>query len=283
MTHYFKKKIGLLFLLLIFFSYPLATFSAELTSNTEVQTLRHLGVNYANFVNSGTDGLTGLDVELIRRFAGYLGIQYEWVQTSWSTVLSDLPQKGDLIANGLTILPSREELVAFSTPTFPTGVWLIAKADSAIQPVSPSGDIRKDIEEVKRKMKDHSVLSMKNTCLDSTLYGLDQYGANISIFTASENLHDMAPALLEGQAETTLLDIPDALIALQKWPGDIKIIGPVSEYQEMGVAFPKGHQKMLNKFNLFFEELKKSGEYRKMVEKYYPTVFLYYDDFFISN
>jgi membrane-bound lytic murein transglycosylase MltF len=36
--------------------------------------LRHLGIPYANFVTGSGDGL---DVEVMRRFAAYLGVKYE--------------------------------------------------------------------------------------------------------------------------------------------------------------------------------------------------------------
>ena len=49
--------------------------------------LRHLGVPYANFVD-GADN--GLDVELMRLFAKELGVRYEYVETNWKTVISDL-------------------------------------------------------------------------------------------------------------------------------------------------------------------------------------------------
>jgi hypothetical protein len=69
------------------------------------------------------------------------------------------------------------------------------------------------------------VLTMKNTCLDPDLYGLMETGSDIRYHTASQSLNDIAPAILNGAAEATLLDIPYALIALHKYPGEIKIIG----------------------------------------------------------
>jgi hypothetical protein len=45
------------------------------------------------------------------------------------------------------------------------------------------------------------------------------------------------PALIAGESESTLLDVPDAPIALQKWTGQVKIIGPISEVQMMACAF----------------------------------------------
>ena len=52
--------------------------------------LRHLGVPYANFVTGAGDGM---DVELMKGFAGYLGVRYEYVPTSWKDVIGDLTGK----------------------------------------------------------------------------------------------------------------------------------------------------------------------------------------------
>jgi len=261
--------------------------------------LRHLGIPNAHFVRDTAKGPDGLDVELMQRFAAHLGVEYQWVQTSWSEVFGDLtgqkvqPTKdkgvevigetavrGDIIANGLTILDWRMQVVQFSNPTFPTGVWLIARADSPIKPIEPSGDIETDIHRVKNLLAGRSVLTMAGTCLDPRLYGLASTQAEIRYHTASENLNEIAPAIINGAAEATLLDVPDALVALQAWPGDIKIIGPVSTNQFMGAAVAKSSPELLAAFNRFFQELRSSGTYDELVKKYYPFVYLYLGDFF---
>ena len=261
--------------------------------------LRHLGIPYAHFVRSTAKGPDGLDVELMQRFAAHLGVEYQWVQTTWSEVIGDLtgqkvqPTKdkgvevigetavrGDIIANGLTILDWRRQVVQFSNPTFPTGVWLIARADSPIKPIEPSEDIETDIQRVKNLLAGRTVLTMAGTCLDPRLYDLASTQAEIRFHTASENLNDIAPAIIHGAAEATLLDVPDALVALQAWPGDIKIIGPVSSSQFMGAAVAKSSPDLLTAFNRFFQELRSSGTYDELVKKYYPLVYLYLGDFF---
>lgn len=78
----------------------------------------------------------------------------------------------------------------------------------------------------------------------------------------------------------TILDIPDALIALQTLAGDIKIIGPITPNQIMGVGFRKDSPLLRKAFDQFFQDCVKTGVYRRLVEKYYPTVFLYLGDFF---
>lgn len=285
---------------LLFIFLPTTNFAIDLKEIRQSGVLRHLGIPYASFVRENANGYDGLDVELMQLFAKHIGVRYELVPTTWEDVLTDVtgtrtlveegtvkilgtvPVKGDIIANGLTILPDRQKVVNYSTPTFPTGVWLIARADAPIKPIVPTGELNKDIQHVKSMLSGHTVLTMKNTCLDPELYNLKATGAVIR-YSTSQFLGDIAPEVVNGSAEITLLDIPDALIALQRWPGDIKIIGPVSQKQLMGVAVAKDSPELLNEFNKFFEIIWKNGAYKLLVEKYYPSVFLYFSDFFTDN
>ncbi|MEH6451847.1 MAG: transporter substrate-binding domain-containing protein, partial [Psychromonas sp.] len=93
-------------------------------------------------------------------------------------------------------------------------------------------------------------------------------------------LNEMVPAILNEDAESTLLDVADTLIALEKWPGEIKVIGPVSEDQRMAVAFNKKTPELRKAFNLYLKQIKADGSYNKLVQKYYPAVFYFYPDFF---
>lgn len=278
--------------MLVIFSVGYA-YGADLTEIKERGVLRHLGVPYANFVTGSGDGL---DVELVQLFAKHLDVKYEYIKTNWKNVIPDLagkkvrpkgkdieilgdaPVRGDIIANGLTILPWRKKIVDYSTPTFPTQVWLIARADSPIKPIKPSGNISKDIPAVKALLRGHSVLGVPNTCLDPSLYGLKETGADVRLFDG--NLNELAPAIINRDAETTILDVSDALGALEKWPGKIKVIGPVSHMQEMGCGFRKASPLLRDAFNRFFQECKKGGTYLRLVKKYYPAVFRYYPEFF---
>ena len=270
-----------------------STYGSDLSKIKERGVLRHLGVPYANFVTGSGDGL---DVELAQLFARYLDVEYKYVKTGWKDVIGDLsgkivkpqgqniaiisncPVKGDIIANGLTILSWRKKIVIYSTPIFPTQVWLLTCATSPIKPIKPSSDTNKDIDAVKALLKGHSVLGVANTCLDPSLYGLEKVGATISLFHG--NLNELAPAIINREAETTLLDVPDALIALGKWPGRIKVIGPISKMQEMGYAFANTSPLLRDCFNRFFKECKKDGTYMRLVKKYYPAILKYYPDFF---
>ncbi len=257
-------------------------------------TLRHLGIPYANFVTHDHDGL---DIALMKAFAKDLGVKYQFVESTWQTIIADLSGKkvkpvgndiqilgkarikGDIISTGFTVLPWRKKIVDFSAMTFPSEIWLIARGDTQLTPISPTGVIAKDIDKVKELLNGFSVLGLKDSCLDPNSYGIKKTGAKILYFSADHDLSGMIPSVIAEVADATLMDVPVALVALAKWPGKIKVIGPLSQPQDMACAFSKNSPKLKQAFDIFFEKFKTSGEYRKLVETYYPSVFTYYPNF----
>ena len=255
--------------------------------------LRHIGLPYANFNTGSGDGM---EAELTKLFAKSLGVKYEFVQSDWgplaqdligkkvkvtsgkAELLEDAPVRGDIIANGFTIIPWRQQVVNFSTPTFPNQIWLVARTDSPIKPIKPTKNIEKDIELTKALMKDRSVLTLEKTCLDPALYNLSATGAKIIAFQGK--LNEIAPAMLNKDAELTILDVPDALVALEKWKGKIKILGPVSDKQQMAAGFSKDSPQLLEAYNAFIKKVQHDGTYLTLIKKYYPTARTYFPEFF---
>jgi ABC-type amino acid transport substrate-binding protein len=290
-------KVGKIFshtlMVLCIVAFAGSGWARDLKQVKEKGVLRHLGVPYANFVTGSGDGL---DVEIVKLFADHLGVRYEYVETNWDAVIPDLcgknikpegdevevlgdaPIKGDLAANGLTILPWREKVIDFSQPTFPNQVWLIARADASLSPIQPSGDTDKDIAAVKAQLQNSKILGMAGTCLDPVLYGLDKTGATCALFQGSVN--ELVPAVINGEATATIQDVADALLAVEKWPGKVKIIGPVSPMQNMGYGFSKDSPELRAAFNQFLEQCMQDGTCNRLVRKYYPAIFQYYPNFF---
>ncbi|MGD9016577.1 MAG: transporter substrate-binding domain-containing protein, partial [Desulfobacterales bacterium] len=81
-------------------------------------------------------------------------------------------------------------------------------------------------------------------------------------------------------AETSLLDVADAMIAMEKWPGMIKVVGPISEPQEMGFGFAKTDVELLKRFNRYLAQLRSDGRYQELVDHYYPGIRVYFEPFF---
>lgn len=279
--------------LLISMFLTVGAFGRDLDEIKKLGVIRHLGVPYANFVTGSGDGM---DVEIVQLFAHHLGVRYEYVKTSWDRVVADLvgknvkpsgneveiiseaSVKGDIIANGFTVLPWREKILKFSKPLFPTQIILVAQAKSTLKPIKPSGNIAKDIEQVRKLTKERTVLGVEDTCLDPTLYNLSEEGAKAKYFTGS--IDDLSSAVVKGEAETAVMEMPDALIALKKYTEKIKIIGPLSPVQGMAAGFAKDAPQLLAEFNRFLAECKKNGSYLEVVKKYYPSAISLYASFF---
>ncbi|HEY5716324.1 MAG TPA: transporter substrate-binding domain-containing protein [Psychromonas sp.] len=264
--------------------------------------LRHIGMPYANFVKlfpkDNTYIASGLDVELIKGFADHLGVEYQFVRAEGHNIIGLLTGQnieyreqqvvylnkesiqGDLIASGTTNLEWRKELFDFSDDYFPAGVWLFARRNSQMQPITPSGSITRDIAQVKVQLKGRNVLAQRQTCLDPDLYHLELTGANLILPATPLRFELMIPAILARKAESTLLDVVDGLAALEKWAGEIKVIGPISEEQRLAVAFRKNSPELRKAFNAYLKVIRADGRYVEMVKKYYPEVFNFYPDYF---
>ncbi|MCB2191668.1 MAG: transporter substrate-binding domain-containing protein [Deltaproteobacteria bacterium] len=258
--------------------------------------LRHMGEPYANFITGAGDGLS---VEVMKAFAKHLGVSYRFVPTTWGAAVGDLigrkvtmqdgqavlgaaqPVRGDVWAGGVTVLPWRKKVVAFSQATFPNQVWLVAKSNVDMEPIKPSGDPDRDVKEVKERVKSLSVLCVPGTCLDGRQYKLDQAGADLVDYKGK--VSDIVAVVVQGEAQALLQDAPDAMVSLQKWPGELKVIGPVSSVQQMAAAFAPSSVRLRQEFNSFLTQLKRSGRYRKMAQKYYPAVVDYFPDFFAQD
>ena len=272
--------------------------AADLAEIKKRGEIRHIGIRYANFVTGAGDGL---DVELMQGFAKRIGVSYKLVYSDFYSVIRDLlgkdvvrkgeevtltgdyPVKGDVISTGFTILPWREAVLLYSDPVLPSQVLLVAPAESDLQPIVEGADLASDIADTRKKIGSRSLLVMEHTCLDPTNYGLDNVGIDLKAYNESANLNEMVPAMLNKEAELTLLDVPDAILDLRKWAGRIKILGPISGEQMLATAFPKDAPALRDQFNAYLRDIKASGAYDRLVNKYYPGIHRFFPKFFAKT
>ncbi len=268
-----------------------STVLADLKEIKERHVIRHLGVPYANFVTGDGDGL---DAEIIKLYAADIGVRYEYVKASWASVIADLaglqvlPKgedveivgksevKGDIIGNGLTVLPWRSKVISYSHPYFPSAIWVLARDDSDVKPIVPTGDVKKDIEATRTLLKGKEVLGIVNTCVDHRLYDLKGIRP---LYKDGLTLNDLAPAVIKGDAALTILDVPDAMVALQKYPGKLKVLGTITDRQVMSFGISQSSPELLESFNTFLEKIRDSGKLRELVLKYYPQIGTYFANF----
>ena len=275
-----------------------SSWAADLAAIKARGEIRHIGIRYANFVTGAGDGL---DVELMQGFAKRIGVSYKLVYSDFYSVIRDLlgkdvlrkngevtltgdyPIKGDVISTGFTMLTWREAILLYSDPTLPSQVLLVAPAQSDLQPIKGGADIAADIAETRKAIGSRSLLVMERTCLDPLNYGLVNVGVDLKVYNKSTNLNEMVPALLNKEAELSLLDVPDAILDLRKWAGRIKVLGPISNQQMLATAFPKDAPALRDEFNAYLNDIKASGVYDRLVDKYYPGIRRYFPKFFAKT
>jgi hypothetical protein len=275
-----------------------SSWAADLAEIKKRGEIRHIGIRYANFVTGAGDGL---DVELMQGFAKRIGVSYKLVYSDFYSVIRDLlgkdvlrkngevtltgdyPIKGDVISTGFTVLPWREAVLLYSDPTLPSQVLLVAPAESNLQPIEGSADLAADIAKTRKAIGSRSVLVMERTCLDPANYGLVNVGIDLKAYNKSANLNEMVPAMLNEEAELTLLDAPDAILDLRKWAGRIKVLGPISGRQMLATAFPKDAPALRDEFNAYLNDIKASGVYDRLVDKYYPGIRRFFPEFFAKT
>jgi ABC-type amino acid transport substrate-binding protein len=286
----FSSLLGLLF--------ATSSWAVDLAEIKQRGEIRHIGIRYANFVTGAGDGL---DVELMQGFAKRIGVSYKLVYSDFYSVIHDLlgkeavrkdgnvtlegdyPVKGDVISTGFTMLPWREAVLLYSEPTLPSQVLLVAPADSELKPIEDGADLAADIASTRKIIGSKSVLVMERTCLDPTNYGLANVGIDLKAYNKSANLNEMVPAMLNKEAELTLLDVPDAILDLRKWAGKIKILGPISDRQMLATAFPKDAPALRDEFNAYLHDIKASGVYDRLVDKYYPGIRRFFPEYFAKT
>jgi ABC-type amino acid transport substrate-binding protein len=280
------------------FLFVTSSWAADLAEIKKRGEIRHIGIRYANFVTGAGDGL---DVELMQGFAKRIGVSYKLVYSDFYSVIRDLlgkdvlrkngevtltgdyPIKGDVISTGFTVLPWREAILLYSDPTLPSQVLLVAPAESNLQPIEGSSDLATDIAKTRMAIGSRSVLVMERTCLDPTNYGLVNVGIDLKAYNKSANLNEMVPAMLNKEAELTLLDVPDAILDLRKWAGRIKVLGPISGRQMLATAFPKDAPALRDEFNAYLSDIKATGVYDRLVDKYYPGIRRFFPEFFAKT
>lgn len=77
----------------------------------------------------GSGEFTGIDVDMAKDLAETLGVEVEWVKTSWKTLMDDYLANCDIAVGGISMNPERAEQVFFTEPTLEDGKTPIARCE----------------------------------------------------------------------------------------------------------------------------------------------------------
>ena len=198
----------------------------------------------------------GFDAELAEDLAAALGVELEYVETSWPTLMEDtLAGKFDLAICGITITAARQEQALMSIGYLGNGKTVLCRAEDA--------DKYTSLEAIDRP----EVRVMENPG------GLNEKFAREKLPNATLIIHDVnqeIPGLIAaGEADVMITEIMEAGFYVGQ---DDRLAAPLIyepfTHGELGVLMPKGSEDLLAYVNAFLEEEIASGRIDELAEAY---------------
>ena len=200
------------------------------------------------FRNPKTGQLEGIDADLSKEFAKDLGVDIEYVDTSFSTFTADLQSgKCEIAMFGVGATMKRAQAVAFSKPYLITSIYAVTRSGS---PVKQWSDIDK---------KGVTVALTLGSYVEPFMRG---YLKNATIDAVAPP-SSMQAELMSNRADVMMTDFPTALKMKSEF-GTQTILPPeklaVTPY---AYVVPQGDQIWLNYVNLFVDTIKLDGRLAK--------------------
>lgn len=161
----------------------------------------------------------GIDMEIIRELADYLGKDLVIVDSSFETMFMSVNQhKCDICIGGISITPERQELVDFSTPYFYTGQCLVVDENDTD---FDDADTPEEIIEILNKKDKNTVIGVENlTTAQEFCEGAGDFeGFSMTV----EGYRDISAALdglIEGECDYVMADYASTKSVVDKLNGE---------------------------------------------------------------
>jgi glutamine transport system substrate-binding protein/glutamine transport system permease protein len=196
----------------------------------------------------------GIDMDLIRAIAKDQKFTVDIKPLGFDAALQAVQaNQVDGVIAGMSITDKRKQTFDFSEPYFESGIQMA---------VLKSNDDIKSYADLKGKR-----VAVKNGTQGSTFANSikDKYGFQVVSFADSSTMFDEVKT---GNSQAVFEDYPVLLYGIAQGNG-FKTVTPKEDPTGYGFAVNKGkNAELLTKFNTGLDNLKKSGEYDKIVSKY---------------
>lgn len=215
--------------------------------------------NSANTYYIYRDEPNGFEYELAKAFADHLGVELEIVTPGWMEMFEMLGHgKGDFIAAGVTILPSRLEKVDFSDP------YMDVQQEVIVHRINRGVRRKKDLA-------GRTVHVRAGTSYQKSLEQLQEEGIDLNMITIPDvPTEELIAEVAEREIEITVADSNIALLN-RRYNPDIRIAFPITGKQSLGWAVRKGNTELLQVMNYFLAEIRDDGTFQDIYDHYYSN------------
>jgi len=198
---------------------------------------------------------TGIDIDIITAIAKNQGFEIEFDAMDFGGIIPAMQANQlDIAIAGMSITDERKEVVDFSDAYFEAGLILVVDEKTT--------DV-KGIEDMKGK-----TIAAKNgtTGAKFAQENESEYGYKLVLFDDSPS---MFQEVQNGNADALIEDYPVIAYAISQNSLGLQTVGERLNGDQYGIAVLKGEQAdVLKKINEGLQDLRDSGEYDKILDKY---------------
>ena len=243
----------------------LATGTVAYAADDELSQIQEAGVlkvgvegTYPPYTYHDEDGeLTGFDVEVAKAIADKLGVEADFTESAWDSLLAGIDSgRLDTVINAVSITDERSEKYDFAGPYFYITQQIV---------VSKDNDDIVDMDSLNGK-------KMANTATTAYLDILEDAGASL----VQINTADEAVALISsGRADFTTFNSVVFNEYLQQHPdANLKVAFVIPNVvDEYGVPVKKGETALYDAIQSALDELKEDGTLSQLSMDYFDTDF----------
>lgn len=195
--------------------------------------------------------VVGFDVDIANKIAEKLGKELKIKDMKFAGLIASLESgKIDFIAAGMSKTPDREEQVDFSESYYTANQLITVKADDTS---ITSGD------DLKGKR-----IGVQLGTTGETISKEIEGAQVVSFDKGAMAIRDLA----NGKIDAVVLD-SEPTKNYTKDNADVRVLDEQLTEEEYSIAVSKGDQELLDAINETLKELKESGEYQEIVNKYF--------------
>lgn len=208
-----------------------------------------------SYRNPRTQNIEGIDIDMAQAFAKYLGVELNFVDSSFSKLVENMTNGAcDIAMHGVGVRPDRQEHMDFSEPHLISGIYAIGhKSNAAIQSwddIDQAGNI------VVVQKGTYMEPVMRNTLKKAELSVVDDFKAR-------------EQEVMSGRADVFMTDFPygKRMVSLTDWAllfEPAKVLAPTP----YAYAVPKGNPDWLETVNAFLKQAKQDSTLAKFAEKH---------------
>ncbi len=247
---FFKQALVATFLLL-------SLVTGSLSAHAEKKDTYIIGtdITFAPFEFSDSDGnYVGIDMELLERIAEINHVTFDIKPVGFNSAVQAVEAgQMDGVMAGMTITEERQKSFTFSDPYFQSGIQMaVAEKDTDIT----------SYDDLKGKTVAAKTGTESAEFIDKNK---EKYGYKIKLYDTADVMYSVLSA---GNVDAIFDDYPVIGYAVKQGQ-PLKLVGDYEKGGSYGFGVKKGQNpELLEMFNKGLAELKASGEYQKILDKY---------------